>query len=437
MLLNFSLRNYRSFAGPLQFSMMRGKHDISDDDRWPKPNVSAVSAVYGPNASGKSNFLKALHFVSTFVLRGDRFGDAFDEIRGFEPFLLDQSLASGQADFLIEFIASDGTRYEYSFSITAREVIDEELVAFYSRQPTRLYVRSTDSDGKQVIQFGPSLKGAKQQLWSITRGNTLFLSAAGGSGKIDSLKVPYLELTREMTVLSHAGGGRLPRGVALSLASFKQRSPLAFERLVELVRHADFGIDGIEVRRKEDSDEASGYDIASGERLTPRRDDSQVFFLHRGAEGTVALTSAYESEGTLSALSFFSRALKVLEHGGVLLVDELDMSLHPTLVREFVSLFAEPDTNPRQAQLIFTTHDVSLISVPSNERRILARDQVWFCEKDAAGRSEIFPATSYSPRAGENLGRNYLNGIYGALPNLTIHEEVAEMMDMENGVSDE
>lgn len=437
MLLNFSLRNYRSFAEPLQFSMIRGKHDIFDDDRWPRPDVSAVSAVYGPNASGKSNFLKALSFVSSFVRLGSRLGDAFDEICGFEPFLLDPSLASGQADFLIEFIASDRTRYEYSFSITAREVIDEELIAYYSRQPTRLYVRGTDSDGKQFIQFGPSLKGAKQQFWSITRGNSLFLSAAGGSGSIGSLKAPYLELTREMAFLSHAGGSLPPRDGALGLSSFKESSPLAFERLVELVRHADFGIDGIEIRRKEDPDEASGYDVAPAERLTLHRDDSQVFFLHRGAGGTVALTSTYESEGTLAALSFFSHALTVLEHGGVLLVDELDMSLHPTLVREFVSLFAEPDTNPRQAQLIFTTHDVSLISVPSNERRILARDQVWFCDKDAAGRSEIFPATSYSPRAGENLGRNYLNGIYGALPNLTIHEEVADMMSAESGAGDE
>lgn len=437
MLLNFSLRNYRSFAEPLQFSMMRGKHDISDDDRWPRPDVSAVSAVYGPNASGKSNFLRALRFVSSFVRWGDRLGDAFDEIRGFEPFLLDPSLACGQADFLVEFIASDRTRYEYSFSITAREVVDEELVAYYSRQPTRLYARGTDSDGKQFIQFGPSLRGAKQQLWSITRGNSLFLSAAGGSGSIGSLKAPYLELTREMTFLSHAGGGRSPRDGALGLASFKESSPLAFERLVELVRHADFGIDGIEIRREEDPDGDSGYDIASGERPSRRRDGSQVLFLHRGVEGTVALTPACESEGTLSALSFFSRVLAALGRGGVLLVDELDMSLHPTLVREFVSLFAEPGTNPRQAQLIFTTHDVSLISVPSNERRILARDQVWFCDKDAAGRSEIFPATSYSPRAGENLGRNYLNGIYGALPNLTIHEEVAEMMGAEMGADDE
>lgn len=437
MLLNFSLRNYRSFAGTLQFSMVRSGHDVSDDNRWPRPDVSAVTAIYGPNASGKSNFLKALDFVSRFVWRGNRMSDAYDEIRGFTPFLLDPSFASGQADFLIEFVASDDTRYEYSFSLTSREVVDEELVAYYSHQPTRLYVRGTELDGKQTMRFGSSLKGAKQQLWSITSQNALFLSVAGGSGKIDSLKAPYLELTRGISSLSHSGHFPSSRMSIMRLASVEEDDPRVFEQLVELIRHADLGIEGIEVRRREDpADVEECDDVRDGFRPY-RRGGSQVLFHHRGPDGAVALTSDYESEGTLSALTFFSRALSVLGRGGVLLVDELDMSLHPTLVREFVSLFSRPDTNPRQAQLIFSTHDVSLITVPSDEGRVLDRDQVWFCEKDRSGRSELVPATSYSPRKGENLGRNYLNGIYGALPKLSICEEVAEMMGTDAGACDE
>ena len=439
MLLNFSLRNYRSFADQLQFSMERDTRDVDDDNQWRVPNVSTVAAVYGSNASGKTNFLRALRFASIFSRNSMRMGDAFEGIRGFEPFLLDESLAKEPSDFLIEFIAYDNVRYELSFSLTSQEVREEELVAYYSRQPSKLYERSTTSSGEQVIRFGPSLKGAKQQLWSITPVNSLFLSVAGGSGKIDALKAPYLELTRGMSSLFQ--GGRIPMRlqIAHGLARAKKQNPRVFNRLVEVVRHADFGIEDIEVRRREISEDQDEMDSLSHVRgRSPfARERTDVLFFHRGPGGLFPLSYDQESEGTVSALSFFSRALDVLEDGSILLVDELDMSLHPSLVREFVSLFASPDTNPNQAQLIFTTHDVSLISVPNDERRVLGRDQVWFCEKDELGRSELIPATSYSPRKGENLGRNYLNGIYGALPRTSIFEEVAKLMSYGERARDE
>ena len=128
------------------------------------------------------------------------------------------------------------------------------------------------------------------------------------------------------------------------------------------------------------------------------------------------------------ALSFYALALDCLEHGRTMLIDELDTSLHPTLVREFVSLFANPETNPNQAQLFFTTHDVSLISVSQGPTRVLDRDQVWFCEKDDCGRTGLIPATAYSPRREENLGRNYLNGVYGALPRPTFQSLTADLV---------
>lgn len=437
MLLNFSLQNYRSFADQLQFSMERDARDVDDGNRWRVPNVSTVAAVYGSNASGKTNFLLALRFVSTFLRTGARTGDAFEGIRGVEPFLLDESLAKEPSDYLIEFIASDNVRYELSFSLTSQEVREEELVAYYSRRPSKLYERSTTASGDQVIRFGPSLKGVKQQLWSITPVNTLFLSVAGGSGKIDALKAPYLELTRGISSLFQGGGTSMRFQSIRGLTRAEKYNPRAFNRLVEVVRHADFGIEDIEVRRREVSEEIDEMDGHMRGRSPFARERADVLFFHRGPGGLFPLSYDQESEGTISALSFFSRALDVLEDGSLLLVDELDMSLHPSLVREFVSLFASPDTNPNQAQLIFTTHDVSLISVPNDERRVLGRDQVWFCEKDELGRSELIPATSYSPRKGENLGRNYLNGIYGALPRTSIFEEVAKLMSYSERARDE
>ena len=151
----------------------------------------------------------------------------------------------------------------------------------------------------------------------------------------------------------------------------------------------------------------------------------------------VELPSSHESDGTLSALDLFSRAFSALEDGDVIVFDEPDMSLRPTLVGEFVSLFANPETNLLQDQLIFTTHEVSLITVSGEGDRVVDRDQVWFCEKDACGRSELIPATSYSPRKEENLGRNYLNGIYGALPHPMLQSELPSILSAHKRSADE
>lgn len=437
MLLNFSLSNYRSFADTLQFSMLRStSHAAEQSDRapWKNPEVSAVSAIYGPNASGKSNFLDALSTVSRLVRRGYRERDAYSSIQYLEPFLLDEGSVQSPTDFLVEFIASDDVRYEYTFTLTKEEVLAEELVAYYTRQPTRLFWRFVDDEGKQDIRFGASLKGPKQQPWSITQDNALFLSVAGGLGKNEELRQPYLFLAYGLNKCSpNSRGGVFRAGI------MAKRQPAEFAKLSKMIGLADFGIEGVELRQDEVNQDAE--DASEGEGLFwngfRQRDRTNLVFLHRGPSGVVELPPSRESDGTLSALDLFSRAFSVLEDGGVLIVDELDMSLHPTLVREFVSLFAEPETNPLQAQLIFTTHDVSLITVSGESGRVVDRDQVWFCEKDACGRSELIPATSYSPRKEENLGRNYLNGIYGALPHPMLQSELPGMLSAHKRSADE
>ena len=138
--------------------------------------------------------------------------------------------------------------------------------------------------------------------------------------------------------------------------------------------------------------------------------------------------SNQESEGTKAALAFFFVALNSLSSGSLALIDELDSSLHPMLLRDFVSLFSDPVTNPKGAQLIFSTHDVTLMTRTSPMEEVLERDQVWFVEKDSEGSSQLIAAMEYSPRANENLGRNYLNGVYVPLPNPSFHQLVAQLM---------
>lgn len=210
------------------------------------------------------------------------------------------------------------------------------------------------------------------------------------------------------------------------------------QMLSQLIKYADIGIDGMDVRQAEGfpglKDSPIGPDDIPKEARNKKADNINwsfaydLFFHHKGSGDGFWLDSAHESEGTKAALAFFSVALRSLSSGATTVIDELDSSLHPTLLRDFVSLFADPSTNPRGAQLIFSTHDVTLMTRTSPMEEVLERDQVWFIEKDSEGASQLIAAMEYSPRANENLGRNYMNGVYVPLPNPSFHQLVAQLM---------
>jgi AAA15 family ATPase/GTPase len=134
-------------------------------------------------------------------------------------------------------------------------------------------------------------------------------------------------------------------------------------------------------------------------------------FLHRLGEETVPLAEDDESAGTIAYLRILSSAIPALSDGAVLCIDELDASLHPLLASQIVRLFNDPSTNKKGAQLIFSTHDTTLLS-----RANLRRDQIWFTEKSKDGSSHLYPLTDFKPRQNENLESGYLQGRYGAIP---------------------
>jgi AAA15 family ATPase/GTPase len=158
----------------------------------------------------------------------------------------------------------------------------------------------------------------------------------------------------------------------------------------------------------------------------------KLAFTHQGKDCKAVFNRSQESNGTLAMLAFFSMALRAIHNGEVAIVDEIDTSLHPILVEQLVELFKDPATNPNEAQLIFTTHDTSLITKSGNDERPLARDQIWFVEKDCYGAATLYPLTSVQSREAENHGRNYLHGIYGAIPDPVFHERFAHVIQLLN-----
>lgn len=419
MLVDFTFENFKCYRDQQAFSMRR----YNRSGYAPFDDVSTVTAIYGANASGKSSLLEAMTYAARFAVNGYRSGSSGEGIARL-PFLLDSEYATRPSTFYFELIASDERRYKYWFSIDDKQVLSEDLVVYKSSRPSTLFSRWVGDDGSytnehgQSIEFGPSFTGPKKQLWSITRENALFLSAAaaGGSKVIEPV---YRELGKVSIYKARFYEREMPR-VKRELEGGSQDAGA----LRSLIKFADLGIDDIGlVERKtgvdEENDIADGGDASIAQEGGKRPTD--IVFLHEGKDARAMFPTGYESDGTVGALSFFSVALRSLRSGGIALVDEIDSSLHPTLVKELVLAFADRESNPNAAQLIFTTHDVSLIDVSGSEDRVLDRDQIWFASK-SDGASEIFPATEFHVRRGENVGRNYLNDVYGALPDPRLHD---------------
>ncbi len=199
--------------------------------------------------------------------------------------------------------------------------------------------------------------------------------------------------------------------------------------VVDLLRAADVGLRDILLIEPEDDDDllaqinrrSAELSKAEQERIRRlARREGRVQFLHYGAVGDVMLDITDESSGTLRLLELAARGINVLERGGLFLVDEIDASLHPLLTASLVRLFGLPLINRSHAQLIFTSHDATLLGNLDGEE-VLRRDEVWFTEKDDDGASTLFPLAEFKPRRqGENRPRRYLNGSYGAVPELSM-----------------
>lgn len=435
MLLNFTFKNFASFRDVQQFSMEIPSKENSE--QWKYPELSTVTALYGANASGKSSFLAALWFVSSFVRDGYVSGVGESEIprRGF---LLDHLSATDASEFSIEMYAEDGYRYIYEFAVTDTSVEYEELAAYYSRRPSLLYSRNLSVDGETNIKFGPSFSGPKKQLTALLRKNALFLSVTATAG-VENTAAIFRELAEGFGYYDAAAYER-ELGQIKTMA---RKDPHVLAQMSQLIQYADFGIDEIQVRATGASSGNAGGQAADPHLTFEGVPDeimdyintelkwslnNELVFHHVSEEGGGWLSQSMESDGTLAGLAFLSVALRTLKNGRVMLVDEIERSLHPVLVKGLISLFTNIQTNPHQAQLIFTSHDVTLITSGCGGDGALNRNQLWFTRKGKDGASSLCPVTAFSPRPDENLGKNYLNGVYEVLPVISLRQSFAELI---------
>lgn len=427
MLIEFSVTNFRSVQTRQTLSMV-----ASTDTTHLQRNVAPgkdkelrllrSAVIYGPNAAGKSNLLRALETLRLMV-QNSATGIQEGQRLPVAPFLLSTASSEQPSEFEIVFVADDGVRYHYCCVASPERVLREWLVAYPHGHAQRWFEREYDAGARrQTWWFGPNFKAARgeRRIWQeFTRDNALFLSTAIQLNNAQ-LKPVFAWITQKLIVL-------VP-GVDLNpFLSFELlREERGRAQIMNFMRAADIGIDRLELR-EEDLPTAmpAGPLPAGAMRLhlevglppgapVPAQAPKHVRVLawHRRADADdeVPLDLHDESDGTQKLFEFTGGWLRALDWGATLFVDELDRSLHPHMTRFLVGLF-QGDHNANNAQLVFTTHDTTLL-----DAELLRRDQVWFVEKDAQRSSRLYPLLEYSPRKDEALERGYLKGRYGAVP---------------------
>lgn len=418
MLVSFSATNFRSFADDQQLSMSAGRFKservgaVIDTGIKSAPHLLRVVALMGANGSGKSNLIKALTFVQWFVSRSAQSTQQGDRI-DVEGFRLDAGLCDEPSSFEIVFIYKD-IEYHYSFSATKLEVVNECLISRQPKRQMREVFSRCKAEGK-VSWNTEGLPKAQAKLWiKSTRSNALFLSTAVQLNA-ETLRAPFEWLSRQLRI-QEADGDFFP---GLTAHLIKEHEDEGYKsQILNLLREADLGITDVQIDENDFEESNLRDDVPEDVRkiVATNMKDEKILtarFEHRTRQlQKVFFEFEDESDGTQRLFEMAGPWVAALRFGHTLVVDEIDNSLHPLLVRLLISLFQNREDTESGGQLLFTTHDVSLL-----DNRVLEHDQVWFVEK-RRGASALIPLLEYKPRRGEAIGRNYLRGRYGGIPSI-------------------
>lgn len=430
MLIEFSVENFRSIKDRVTLSMVAStakkedpkiEHNVMRDAGGSKYDLLRSAVIYGANASGKSNLLSAIRVLRVLVLSSsDPKREKAD--RGLHPFRLLEGNEELPCRFEIVFLM-DGIEHRYCVAADNERIHEESLVTLPKGQPRTIFLRDGDNFDKK------NWKGPWKNLVAMTRPDSLFLSVAAQFNNEIA--------TRIVSWLSSSLSGINTDPVWMAEWDFTNylvnKNEKARGAILALLHNADIGISDV-VIEKDDvvrlfesgrfgpvskravEDFRKDFDEKSPEVLYPMMAHTREL-----AEGQdqVLFPCLEESDGTLKYYSILGPIWSALEHGIVLYADELETRLHPLLAETIIKLFHNPKTNPNGAQLIFTTHNTTLM-----QQDLFRRDQIWFTEKGRDGATDLFSLWDFKPRQGENIERKYLMGRFGGIPIINEPPEV-------------
>lgn len=429
MLIEFAVKNFRSIKNQQTLSLVS-----ASSNELQNTNTASVAegrldlvrsaAIYGANASGKSNLIKAFQTMIAIVV-GSAQSQRGDEVPVM-PYLFDTDTQAKPTEFEVHFVAGD-VRYQYGFAASKQQVNEEWLYAF-PKGRSQQWIDRTFNPQTQKYEWGSTekLTGPKYFWQEATRPNALFLSTAIQLNSTQ-LQPVFDWFQSTLQVYGHAP---LTPDFTIKQAS----SDGGKQQVLGLLQAADFAIADLEIERRYQYEvkypmrrmEVSSRLVAE-RAFEPEGEQFDVRMVHVGNNGErFPLDMKEESDGTRKFFALAGPWLEALQKGSVLIIDELNDNLHPNLVKFLVQLFHDNQLNRHNAQLIFTTHETSLLN-----QDVFRRDQIWFTEKDECNATTLYPLSDFSPRKGvENLEKHYLQGRYGGLP---YFRKVSELLEGING----
>ena len=402
MILEFSIANFLSFKDKIAFSMLanatNGLDDnyvISNDRR-----VLKTTAIYGANASGKTNLFKILTIVIS-MLRSSNNANINAKLP-IVPFKFDKHTIDKPSEFEIKFIV-DEVRYVYGFIADTNKIHEEYLYYYPNGRETKIFDRTNTDD----YSFPQKDEKILNDIAAKNAPNKFFIATAT-NWNYEKTKIPYKFLSLDINTFNNLGGLR-----DLALSEYLKNNRELKDFALDFLKKADFNIEDYKVLETDVPDDvlaAIPDFIKAGMSMKEKPKVFTALFKHKGSD--VELSYEEESMGTQIIFCFIPFIMDALNNKRVVVVDELDKSLHPYLVEMIVQMFNDPDINKNGAQLIFNTHDTNLLKL-----NILRRDQIWFTEKDDNnGISDLYPLSDFSVRKSENVEKGYMLGRYGAVP---------------------
>lgn len=410
MLIEFSVKNFLSFKNKVTLSMEKGNGDENLDNIISTNNLDFLktTAIYGANASGKSNILKAFT-CAILMVRNSSLIPVGAKWNFIKPFLFDEVSKNKPSEF--EFIFTvNNVKYRYFFSADANKIYDEALDAYYSQKPTNIFTRTKTNN----YEF----TNDKSKLESLATNNTenkLFLSTAT-TWNYDKTKDAYLWFASAIDTYDS-----FENIADKDLIEYSSGEENLKDFALKLLKEADILIKDMTVDYEEKEMDSTMVDMLvpplarAGDKFKVKNVNIELeheVLDDNNNKHTYKLNFTEESSGTRVLFAFAPFLKRAFEKTKVIVVDELERSMHPALVEFIVKLFNNKEINKANSQLIFTTHATNLLNL-----ELLRRDQIWFTEKNPDnGASDLYPLDSFSVRKDENIQKGYINGRYGAIP---------------------
>lgn len=413
MLLQFYFSNYRSFEGEGILDMRAsGSNELSSHVRNNlNERVLPVTAIYGANASGKSSVFEAFQFMALCVLESLSFSD--DDKKNPYKLKVDSFKFSKSrekpSEFEINYIDKKGKKelyYNYGFKIDNSGILEEYLTSNtktgVKRNEDYIYIFKREKN--QKLYLDSSIEKFRENLEISLKEKTLLVSLGAKLNIDEFIRVRTWFINTEVINFSNSLYGAFLENI---LPNNIIESEEVRKNLVSFINSFDDSIIDIEVEKISAIDEND-------------KDNYRVFTIHKSDKGTstARISMNEESSGTKKMFSLYQTLLDVLRKGGVFFADELDIKLHPLLMRNILLTFTDKEKNPNNAQLIFTTHNTIYMDMD-----LLRRDEIWFVEKNN-GVSNLYSLDDITNEKGEkvrkdsNYEKHYLLGNYGAIPNL-------------------